>query len=579
MPSKRPILFVAAATAFLLGAASLLAGEAIPPQRPFPSVLLEPVPDPGLRMHAAPPLAPLDFTGALNILVNQDNTVQLQNEEQIVTNPTDPDNIVAVWRDFRLGYRRVAYSATFDGGITWTEDLFEEYTYPWHSDPGLTVDAEGNFFAVILSYTSTYEPNGLFVYKSTDGGLSWGEPVTVVNGVPGVFEDKELIACDRTGGAYDGNLYVTWARFGYDVDIMLSRSTNGGASFTAPITVSDVATLQWPVPVVGADGAVYIAWVHYYPTSIRFDKSVNGGATFGTDRTLASVSFGSGYLNGGIWAYSYPAMDADITTTSPHYGNLYVAYMDYGVGYDTDIFFRRSTNAGITWSGAQRLNDDAQGNGRDQFHPWLTVDESGGVYVVFLDRRNDPSNYLYDCYVTHSTDGGLTWSENMRVSDVSSDPQAGQMLAGLLGEYIGATSSGGRVNVLWTDTRRGHQDAFTARIYTAPDVDARLTTAPGVLHPGDDLSYTVHVANTTGEQIGFTGAGYATLPWGDPMGFGPVDGPVNAGLGPFQERSVAITHRLPLGTPPGRYYYTLRLWQSPDIVMDEETFPFTVELP
>jgi hypothetical protein len=402
--------------------------------------------------------------------------------------------------------------------------------------------------------------------------------VTVVNAVPAVFEDKELIACDRTGGSYDANLYVTWARFGYDTDIMLSRSTNGGTSFTTPITVSDLSGVQWPVPVVGADGALYIAWVNYYPASIKFDKSLNGGATFGPDRTLATVSFADGYLNGDIWVFSYPAMDADITG-GPYNGNLYVAYMDYGVGYDTDIFFKRSTNAGGSWSAPVRLNDDAQGNGRDQFHPWLTVDESGRVSVVFLDRRNDPNNYLYDCYMTHSEDGGITWSENVRISDVSSDPQAGQALAGLLGEYIGVTASEGRVNVLWTDTRRGHQDSFTARVYTVPDVDAQVTPSLSVYHPGDNLSYTVHVANTTDAQIGFYGASYATLPWGGPMGYGPVDGPVNASLGPFQERSVVLTHRLPLGTPPGRYYYTLRLGQYPDRVIDEDTFPFTVELP
>jgi hypothetical protein len=575
MISKK-LMLMSAAIVIVGWSGALTAGELPSGHGPVPSVLLEPVADPGLEMNSLPPFAPLDFTGALNMLLNQDNTLQLQNEQQIVTNPNDPDNIVAVWRDFRLGYRRVAYAASFDGGVTWTEDLFEEPTYPWHSDPGLTVDAVGNFFAVILSFTSTYEPNGLYVYKSSDGGLSWGPPATVVNGVPNVFEDKELIACDRTGGSYDGNLYVTWARFGFDTTIMLSRSTDGGTSFTAPLTVSDVGGVQWPVPVVGPGGALYIAWVNYYPPAIKFDKSTNGGVSFGPDRTITPVDYGDNYLNGGIWVFSYPAMDVDITGGS-YNGYVYVAYMDIGAGYDTDIFFKRSTNGGNTWSAPVRLNDDAVGNGRDQFHPWLTVDESGRISVVFLDRRNDPNNYLYDCYMTHSEDGGLTWSENVRISDVSSDPQAGQALAGLLGEYIGVTSSQGRVNALWTDTRRGHQDSFTARVYTVPDVDAQVTPSSSVYHPGDNLSYTVQVANSTSEQIGFYGAGYATLPWGDPFGYGPVDGPADVSLGPLQQRSLVITHRLPLGTPAGNYYYTLRLGQYPDRVIDEDTFRFTVE--
>jgi len=42
-----------------------------------------------------------------NWKINSDATVQVQNEQQVAVNPIDPDNLVAVWRDFRLGYRRV----------------------------------------------------------------------------------------------------------------------------------------------------------------------------------------------------------------------------------------------------------------------------------------------------------------------------------------------------------------------------------------------------------------------------------------------------------------------------------------
>ncbi|MBD3336589.1 MAG: hypothetical protein GF355_13840, partial [Candidatus Eisenbacteria bacterium] len=107
-----------------------------------------------------------------NIRLNEDQTTELQNEEQIAINPTNPDNMVAVWRDFRLGYRRVAWAFTFDGGQTWTDGgLFEEPTYPRHSDPGVTADAEGNFYVIILSYIDTNQENGFYVYESADGGV------------------------------------------------------------------------------------------------------------------------------------------------------------------------------------------------------------------------------------------------------------------------------------------------------------------------------------------------------------------------------------------------------------------------
>lgn len=439
----------------------------------------------------------------LNIRVNDDTTDQLQNEEQIVMNPTDTTNMVAVWRDFRLGYRQVTYAYTYDGGLTWEQDLFSEPQYIWDSDPGLTVDTAGNFYAVILSYNSTLEPNGLFVYKSTDGGATWSGPVTVINGVSGVFEDKELIACDRSVGPYTNNLYVAWARFS-NTQILISRSTDGGNSFVGPVTVSDYNGVQWPVPAVGPNSEVYVAWVHYSPGSIRLDKSTDGGQTFGSDITIQNTTFVSGYINGSILVFSFPALDVDITGGLNN-GYMYVAYMDDAPGFtDTDIFFTRSTNGGSTWSQKIRINDDPQNNGSDQFHPWLTVAPDGSIIVVFLDRRLDSGNLLMDLYLTISTDGGVTWSTNERITTVSSDPTAGSWQktgnypvkyeapfiladrAGLLGEYIGLTASSiDDIHPLWTDTRLGDQDAFFGvKDTTSPhvqEIPERLTSGKGLL--------------------------------------------------------------------------------------------------
>ena len=419
----------------------------------------------------------------LNIKINNDATTEVQNEEQIVINPNDTTNLVAVWRDFRVGYRQVAYAYSFDGGLTWGQDLFVEPEYIWDSDPGIAVDTAGNFYAVILSFNSTSEPNGLFVYKSTDGGVTWSDPVTVINGVPGVFEDKELIACDRSGGPYTDNLYVAWTRF-YSTQILMCRSTDEGNSFVGPVTISDMNGVQWPVPCVGPNSEVYVAWVQYSPSAIRFDCSTDGGETFGTDITIQNVSFVSGYIYGDIMVFSFPAIDVDITG-GPYNGNIYVAYMDYASGNtDTDIYFTCSTDGGNSWSQKIRINDDPLNNGCDQFHPWLFVAPDGNIIVVFLDRRLDSGNLLMDLYMTTSTDGGNSWSSNERITTVSSDPTAGSVFstsnqplnkfpikinhpviltgrAGLIGEYIGVTASSiNDIHPIWTDTRFGNQDVF-----------------------------------------------------------------------------------------------------------------------
>lgn len=187
------------------------AGARAEGRAPFPLASLDPltgadevlVPGTSRVPDVPDALGDLPAWQVLNWRINSDLTTELQNEEQVAINPLDPDNLVAVWRDFRLGHRRVGVGYTFDGGITWHDSLVEEPSYPRHSDPGIATDADGNFYVVILSYTgSTSQPNGLFVLKSEDGGVTWGDAVPAVDQVPGVFEDKELIACDRSGSLF-----------------------------------------------------------------------------------------------------------------------------------------------------------------------------------------------------------------------------------------------------------------------------------------------------------------------------------------------------------------------------------------
>ena len=136
--------------------------------------------------HNLLPLVPLaqsarwrahdEAANPFNVRVHSDATGQLQNEQQIGVNPTDPDNLVAVWRDFRLGYRQVGLGHSVDGGASWTDALAGNTPFAWDSDPGLAWDAAGRAYAVILSYESAGDGDGLYVLRSDDGGSTWQGP-------------------------------------------------------------------------------------------------------------------------------------------------------------------------------------------------------------------------------------------------------------------------------------------------------------------------------------------------------------------------------------------------------------------
>ena len=410
---------------------------------------------------AGPRILQRDTTNWTNVQLNTDGTNQIHNEEQVEIHPLDPLNAVAVWRDFRLGYRRVGVGVTHDGGQTWTDFLLTGSPYAWDSDPALTVGADGTYYLVVLSLNGLYDANGIFLFRSTDGGETWVGPDTVVDEPSGTpFHDKEMVVCDANPDSpYQGHLYVTWTLFGADWTnpIVFSRSTDGGHTWSPPQQISTSSSCQWSNPAVGPEGELYVAWFDFNTWSLRIRRSTNGGASFGPEHLVQPLLHGWGQINGDVDIISYPAIDVD-RSTGPYRGTVYIAYADTGATGTVDILFTRSADGGQTWTTPVRLNDDPVSSPADQFHPWLRVDENGAIHVIFYDRRNDPNNLAFDLYITHSYDGGQTWTPNERITWVSSMPIGGR--AGLIGEYIGLSVRHGRTLAVWTDTRNGHQDVF-----------------------------------------------------------------------------------------------------------------------
>jgi hypothetical protein len=135
------------------------------------------------------------------------------------------------------------------------------------------------------------------------------------------------------------------------------------------------------------------------------------------------------------------------------------------------------------------LNDDDGGrnlalgknNGNEvvsgQALPHLSVDTAGNISVIWYDTRRDPANHNLDVFGVTSTDGGQHFSANYRVTDTSSDANAGAFTDAIgktdffLGDAIGLTSADGMAFAVWTDTRNnnpaanqtGNQDIFFSR--------------------------------------------------------------------------------------------------------------------
>lgn len=372
------------------------------------------------------------------------------NEVSIAINPTNEKNIVAVamLREYQQEkeknvarasaavrgaslYSNYAFYTT-DGGVTWNTSVCPNPRGRTQGDDAIRFTPDGIALRSYISFLGIFSPaperaeTAIMMARSTDGGASWEEPVAVIEHLNSAepMEDKPYPVVDvEPESKYFKNTYLTWTRFDRygspdeedNSQIYFSKSTDQGKSFRPAIRISDRGgdcldddnTVEGAVPAVGKDGEVYVIWAG--PRGMEFDVSLDGGETWGEDKTIydfpggwSSPVAGAGRHNG------MPVTGVD-HSGGPNRGSLYVNWIDERNG-DLDVFVGVSRDQGKTWSDPVRVNDDPLKNGRPQFFTWMAVDPiDGSVNVVFYDRRDvdGPSSKMY---LARSVDGGKTFT-------------------------------------------------------------------------------------------------------------------------------------------------------------------------
>ncbi len=410
-----------------------------------------------------------------------------QNEPSVKISRKDPSRVVAAWRDFRRGVsnptnRQIGYSYSTDGGITWSVSRLLDSTllpgFPRNSDPVVAVDSAGNFYIAVVCIGNSV---GLGVYKSTDGGVTFPAAYLVANTGS---EDKEWMDSDRVPGSpYFDRLYMSWTRFSGNTGIKVSYSSNSGINWTDGVSVSDeISGVQGSDIAIGLDGELYVTWLDFNtPLDVlKFDKSTNGGVTFGTDKDIASgpspnITISSSNI-------SMPSIAADVSN-GPGRGNIYAVWCDARNGAP-EVFLTRSTNRGSNWSQPIRINGDPVGNGKLQCWPWLEVDENGNIAVLYYSSENTSANNVIEAYLGWSKDQGTTFVNSLLSTSPSPTNQPNTAVR--FGDYICVDFFSGRVVPVWTDERSGgvNMEIYTAN-YSPPSGISQYSSAM----PGDYRLY------------------------------------------------------------------------------------------
>jgi hypothetical protein len=483
------------------------------PRNPYIPVAREALPrSPGQRFESE---------GIVTVQVNVDanglNIVgDAANEPSIAVDPTNPNKMAICWRQFdtiQSDFRQAGWAYTTDGGAHWT---FPGVVEPgvFRSDPVVDSDADGKFYFNSLTNVGGYQCK---VFKSIDGGQTWG---------PGVFAqggDKQWQVIDTTGGIGRGNIYACWNRSYSICNGHFTRSINGAQSFEACTNVP--GNPYWGTLAVGPDGELYVCGNGFVVaksttaqnpavTPVQFDFSV-------TVNLGGSLAYGMGPNPDGLLGQA--CMDVD-HSSGPTRGYVYLlASVDPSGADPLDLMFSRSIDGGHSWSAPVRVNDDPAGSNAWQWFGTLSVAPNGRIDVVWLDTRNDPGGYDSQLYYAYSEDAGQTWSENQVLSPAF-DPHIGWPQQNKMGDYFDMTSDNQGVRLAWAGTFNGEEDVYYTYITRLLSISLP-DGAPDLLMPHQPTDITVKI--NPGQENYIPGSGmlhyrydggaYHTVPL-DPLG-------------------------------------------------------------
>ena len=318
-----------------------------------------------------------------------------------------------VGRVFGGGASNIGWATSTNGGATWSHGYLPGITgngggpFGQASDASVAYDARHKVW-LITSLGLSGSSVEVLASRSTNGGLTWSKPVTVAPG----SNDKGWVICDdHAASPHYGNCYAEYDIPGAGDALAMRTSTDGGATWGPARAPADGSLGLGGQPVVLPNGDVVVPY-ESLGSSIRSFRSTDGGASWSASTPVASIDHAT--AAGSLRESPLPSAAVDAT------GTVYVTWADCrfrsGCG-GNDIVMAKSTSE-TTWAAPVRVPIGTTASTADDFTPGLAVDPgtSGASARIGLSYYNYPnascstSTCQLDAGFISSVNGGTSWS-------------------------------------------------------------------------------------------------------------------------------------------------------------------------
>jgi hypothetical protein len=343
-------------------------------------------------------------------------------EPHVLANGT---TLVSAFQTGRIapgGATAIGWATSTDGGATWANGFLPGLTtgngggpYSAASDPAVAYDAKhGVWMIATLPIANSGKTPAVVVSRSTDGGLTWNDPVNVTPDV--ASSDKNWIVCDSYSSSPNyGNCYVEWDNPSAVDRIFMSTSSDGGVTWGPATPTANDATGIGGQPLVQPNGTVVVP---IQGNVMEAFSSTNGGASWSAPVTISNIQ---AHIDaGGIRSGPLPSAAVDGA------GNIWVVWEDcrFRTSCSTNDLVYSTSSDGVHWSAVTRIPIDPITSVVDHFIPGIGIDpETSGssahvaiTYYFYTNTKCTQSTCrLYVGFIS-SHNGGTTWNAAQKLS-------------------------------------------------------------------------------------------------------------------------------------------------------------------